>query len=513
MTRTPPPEYPPPPVFTPPPGGVPDPAESVAVQTVLSALSPTGLSESIPTASLEQETQQVLGASKRMFSPDETTEMAGPLRKLKIGLFKDVEPGCSTPTPGQDYHTPYSSSDSEGEGSHKDDMARSTCRQLLAKANACARIISGVAGGFTSKLNKADLASINAQLTNILEVVSHLGLMAEESRVEIKAARTTFKILKEGRARDADRATRAEAEAERAREAAAAAATSAAAAAAAEAAAAAVATNAAAGANHNRTYADKLRDRPSGPALAFYPAEGNNDLKTAEDTKALLKKSVAPATLGINIQAVRKVGKAGVVVQTRTKEDAQRLRQAAPISLRVAEANKRNPLVALRNVEGDPELADVLPAIQEQNFAGDAKWTTEAIASNCRLAFKKGRRGGSRTTLVLACTPELRKALLDKGRVFVGWEMVTVEDYCVAPCCSKCHLYGHTVARCPAPNATCGRCGEVGHDKEECKSAEAICATCKKFGHQGARSHLTASRECPARIHAEKRMMETTNYV
>lgn len=72
------------------------------------------------------------------------------------------------------------------------------------------------------------------------------------------------------------------------------------------------------------------------------------------------------------------------------------------------------------NVEEDPELGDILPQRQDQNFSSDIKWTLENNKANFRLAFEKGRRGGERTTLVLACAPDLRTALLEKGRLYVG---------------------------------------------------------------------------------------------
>lgn len=93
------------------------------------------------------------------------------------------------------------------------------------------------------------------------------------------------------------------------------------------------------------------------------------------------------------MEAVRKVGKAGVVVQTRSKEDHL----------------KETPLVALRNVDSDPDLAEILPLLHEQNLLDDAKWTLAKMKESYRVALKKGREG-SRTNLVLGCAPQLRTA-------------------------------------------------------------------------------------------------------
>ncbi|CAH2083499.1 unnamed protein product [Euphydryas editha] len=113
----------------------------------------------------------------------------------------------------------------------------------------------------------------------------------------------------------------------------------------------------------------------------------------------------------------------------------------------------------------------------------------------------------------MACDPKFRKALLEKGKVYIGWEVVTVDDYTTAICCRRCQLYGHGEGSCKAEAPTCGKCGETGHKIEECKANTAKCATCSKFGHsKEAASHITASVDCPARQHAEKRMVGRTAY-
>lgn len=250
-----------------------------------------------------------------------------------------------------------------------------------------------------------------------------------------------------------------------------------------------------------------------GPVLAFYPAEPEGPLKTAEDTKAELKKSVNPKQAGIQIDKVRKVGNAGVVVQTTSQEAALKLKTAVPRSLRITEPRQRLPLVALRGFDEDPKEEDVLQGLYEQNIEGSEHgWSLESLKKEARVAFKKTWRGGHRTTVVLQCSPRLRDYLVSQTRLYVGWDVVVPCDYIEVTCCNRCQQYGHPAKYCRSKEEVCGRCGDIGHNKEACKSTVERCATCKRFNRPDASSHTTMAKVCPGRMHAENRAVATTQY-
>ena len=253
---------------------------------------------------------------------------------------------------------------------------------------------------------------------------------------------------------------------------------------------------------------------PSGPMMALYPAEEGGPIKTAEDTKAELKKAVDPAKIWVQVSRVRKVGNAGVIVQTTTDEAARRLRAAIPASLRVAEPKLRQPLVCMNRLDGDPSFEEVLEALHDQNFRDDPDWPVERIRREAKGAFKKNRSRGSAkaTALIYACSAALRESLMRKGRLYIGWQSVEVTDYVDVTCCSKCQQYGHPERFCKTGETTCQRCGATGHRGDDCTSTTTACATCKRLGKQGAESHRTASRDCPARQHAEQRSVAMTKY-
>ncbi|KAJ2937502.1 hypothetical protein O0L34_g18647 [Tuta absoluta] len=247
-----------------------------------------------------------------------------------------------------------------------------------------------------------------------------------------------------------------------------------------------------------------------GMSVAIYPAENNENIKTAEETKAHLKASVNPRELGVQVSRLRKVGNGGVLLQTTSAESVERLKKALPSTLRVSEPKERVPLVAIINVEGDiGDNATFMETLIAQNFEETER---EAISKGIEVAFKKWRRGGAATTVVLRCSSAVRERLINKERVYLGWERYLCRDYVDVVCCSRCQMYGHSVKVCKAAKEVCGKCGAEGHSKGDCTSSTTACATCKAFKKEGAGSHKTASTSCPARAYAIDRALSRVNY-
>ena len=248
-----------------------------------------------------------------------------------------------------------------------------------------------------------------------------------------------------------------------------------------------------------------------GPAVIFYPVDGS-DMTTSEATKNALQTAISPGTDGIHIQSVRRVGNAGVVVRTVTESGARKLKEKAPATLKAVDPKERRPLVAIQGLRADHEPEAFLTELYRMNLEEDEAWPRERFMRECRVAFKKGRRDGQRTTIVLECSAALRMKLVGLGTVYVGWDATEVADYIRVTCCNRCQQYGHPEKHCRSKDLVCGKCGETGHRKSECQSATDCCATCRRFRRPEANCHRTAAAECPARAHAEQRMASMIQY-
>ncbi|GBP96664.1 hypothetical protein EVAR_89989_1 [Eumeta japonica] len=227
--------------------------------------------------------------------------------------------------------------------------------EMMRTVHDSVKAISALVAGPGSKLNKADISSVAAYGHEILAVVAALNLRLAEAELQVAQAKL-----------EAARASRV---------------------------AAVSGGSEAVVTAQPRSYASALRlpgreradiRKPeSGPVLAIYPvAEQIDNIKTAEETKTLLKNAINPASMQVQVTKVRKVGRAGVVVQTTSAESAEKIRR------------RSRPRCGVR----------------------DPKWTLDRLAKECRVAFKNPVERPI-TTVVLECSPELRDLLVSLDRV------------------------------------------------------------------------------------------------
>ncbi|CAH4034186.1 unnamed protein product [Pieris brassicae] len=354
-----------------------------------------------------------------------------------------------------------------------DTNAPTTVGKYVAEANSAGEAIMAATSASTSKLNKLEIAQIGTQVQKLTGIIALLSAQLGEERLKICALEHGARSGRQEEGTTPKESANSYANA------------------------------------LNTGRGPKPKPSSAGTVLAFYPAaEKSEEIKTADQTKAALKKALDPQTLGVGIAQVRKIGNAGVIVQAASKGDADKIRRAVPDNLRVQVPKPRAPLVAVVAVDGARvDSGAFLRALRTQNFAGQQEWRKEEVD----VAFKKSARGGACTTVVLRCSPAWRDKLVSKERVYIEWERHVVRDYADATCCGKCQGYGHAARFCRATVDTCGNCGEDGHTHKACKNTFRRCATCKKAG-KPSEDHRTASVQCPARQAAEKRSLERTNY-
>lgn len=470
----------------------PDPAEE-KMRTKAGRRRPAPVSGALPAAGILN--------SPRMETPRHRTAASGsgpgPAPVPAPGPQVDPSPGAAavgagTPaaTPGLTPETVAVTMDNVAaapEPSPEDKLMNASRMELLSWASAAVDGIMECATATNSKLNKAEIAKIGCNTTKVMSVVAALNLKLAEmelamAKTELKCAAQRQQWMKGSGAGTSS------------------------------------------GDGRKQDYATILKlpgkeppqvKKPTataGSVLAFYPKDSEDaDLKTAEATKLALRNAIDPSKMGVQVSKMRKVGNSGVVVETTTKEAAEKLKRAMPGNLRVTTPKKKLPLVALRNIDGDPAPDSLLKDLFVQNLDGHDGWTLDRTKRDCKVAFKKSRRGSGRTTVVLECAPAARDFLVGRGRVYLGWESIEVCDFISVTCCSKCQMYGHPERHCRSKETTCGSCGVNGHRAEECKARVKCCATCKRFGKPSA-DHVTAAPSCPARKYAEDRSLSITNY-
>ncbi|GBP97355.1 hypothetical protein EVAR_103868_1 [Eumeta japonica] len=275
--------------------------------------------------------------------------------KDEAAVFTPRQSICRTPQAGETERS-EAPADPDVERSLRD----SSKEELLSRAHGAIKAIFGVVTGPGSKLNKNDTNSVASHGQDILAVVAALNLRLAEAELAAASAKL-----------EAARAVAACGEPSVAQPA-------------------------------GKSYATALKlsgparasaemKRPaSGPVLAFYPAaEQADNIKTAEETKKVLKSAMDPTALQVQVSKVRKVGRAGVVVQTTSVEAADKIKKAVPPTLRVTEPRSRRPLVALRNLSGDPSGEAVMTGLFEQNLRiKHPEWPLERLVRTAASPLK-----------------------------------------------------------------------------------------------------------------------------
>ncbi|KAJ2937217.1 hypothetical protein O0L34_g19451 [Tuta absoluta] len=139
---------------------------------------------------------------------------------------------------------------------------------------------------------------------------------------------------------------------------------------------------------------------------------------------------------------------------------------------------KKWPKIILLGVPSNMSEKD---CIYEQNIADKClSLTKESTFSSIKLSHKSGKKEGASCNFILEVTAEIRKVLIQLGRVFINWSSCPVKNFTLVTRSYKCQQYGHSAKFCKDDNPTCGHCGLTGHSIKECvkKDQPGKCATC-----------------------------------
>lgn len=285
------------------------------------------------------------------------------------------------------------------------------------------------------------------------------------------------------------------------------------------------------GDREKRTYAETARPTARPPpvtgsrrvpqlikAVVIKPPEGTNDLE-GDNLKKKVMEIMEPAKEKIKIKGVRKIRDGGLIIETATMEDLQKVVNNEGLNkegLKPMPIGSANPKIIIFDVPRGLEVDELKRIIYNQNEDLFAEVDEVEFDRSFNPRFRTGIRLEDTTNWVVEVTPSMRTILRrnDRTRLYVDWNACKVQDYRGVTRCFKCQMYGHIARFCKEELDTCSYCAESGHKKAECPQVKAkkdpICPPCRRAKKNS--NHAVGSKDCPAYKSALERIISRTNY-
>jgi hypothetical protein len=234
--------------------------------------------------------------------------------------------------------------------------------------------------------------------------------------------------------------------------------------------------------------------------------------KIAEEVKKILKDSIKPGEMGINVRRVRKTAR-GAMVEMESEEQVKKVEQCVELrnkGLLVERMKKKNPRVMIYDIDDDVPEDEMIVNIYEQNLSG-SEVTFDTMKEEFKCVHKfKHREDQTKKHWVVECSARVRNELRKKERLYVGRQCCRIKDYNPLVRCYNCQAFGHVSKFCKN-KVVCPHCsGE--HERSRCENKEkpGICVNCK-FARRPY-EHETGDRDCPEMERASKLAIDRIDY-
>ncbi|CAH1977762.1 unnamed protein product [Acanthoscelides obtectus] len=208
------------------------------------------------------------------------------------------------------------------------------------------------------------------------------------------------------------------------------------------------------------------------------------DRNNRDDELQVLSKTIIPSRLNICISGTKKI-KEGVAVYCKGDHDVAKLKNAINGQLNgrltANELKKYNPRLLVKNVNFSDDIKDNKMLIE--NIVGLNDMDDHA---DLKVITKIERT----RQIVLEVSPDLRKKLLARGYVWVGWRKCPIVDHLRITQCFRCCKFGHIAKQCKSSTSACIKCSK-DHMANQCEVAsdQVKCINCVSYGSKS-KSHV-----------------------
>lgn len=201
------------------------------------------------------------------------------------------------------------------------------------------------------------------------------------------------------------------------------------------------------------TYAAVARRR-RGPrkntktVLLTYP---KNAESSSDDTKEFVRKEIAVVSDDRQIHKIARIKNGGVAIELRDSAQADTVRDLLQKNkeYEVVEPKLRQPKLMVYDLPSEVGPDEVKDVIYEKNLR-QRGISRDDYSHSTKLLYRTGPKGEERCNWVFETSREIRRILLDEGRIFFHLVSVQVVPFQLVTRCFKCQRYGHMSKHCIA---------------------------------------------------------------
>lgn len=218
-----------------------------------------------------------------------------------------------------------------------------------------------------------------------------------------------------------------------------------------------------------------------------------------------IKNNINLADLNICVTNIKAI-KNGVLVNCENKTMLDKLKMNLHEKIgdkyAINEATKYKPRLKIKNVEKD-SLND-----NNNNFLNDLiiRNNLSCQLDDIKIIFKQTEKYSA--NVVIEVLPSIRKIIISKGYLFIGWKKCEVADHYSVTRCFKCSRYGHIKGQCKS-ETVCVICAG-NHELKNCHAQFKKCTNCVNYNSRHKTNVSVDHTAKDANCHVFKLVLEKT---